>query len=270
MDFTAPRGPRRSETLPVRFAAELQSQPPLTTLRDDPYGSRPRRQDSFRPSQNQRADDEFHGRSSARPTDTRNVKDDRHGPRRRPRRQRSRRYSDSESDTSEITRDAQKRRSDAERREVEKDPGVIEYGASSPSSSSRESSTDYSSDAGSRRGRRNRPRDKYRNVYDSDFDSDGDSDVNNDAYSFSLAHHTRSPLSLDSTLTSISEPSEKDSAAPVSQSSPSDSQPGKVLNVFQSRYMGDGSLGGVQAAQLTVVHGAKTARKGPLSIFRWV
>jgi hypothetical protein len=91
-----------------------------------------------------------------------------------------------------------------------------------------------------------------------------------EAFSFSISRHTRSPLSEDGTLASISEPSERDPKVPDCQGFDSNAPAGKVYSVLRSRYAGDGIIGGLQIAKLTFTHDAtRGIRKGPTPIFRW-
>jgi hypothetical protein len=119
-------------------------------------------------------------------------------------------------------------------------------------------------------------RDRYTSSTEYSETTDSEDDENRDAYSFSLSRHTRSLFSRDSTLGgSVSDISEKDSItaavqAEVSAPGPK-SKPGKIQNVICSQYTGEGSIGGFQTAQLTVIQDVgQASKKGPVPVFRWV
>jgi hypothetical protein len=117
---------------------------------------------------------------------------------------------------------------------------------------------------------RNRSGKLYQGDYGSS-DSETDPFDHYTAYAFSLSRHSRSPLSDDGTVTSVSEPSEKDPKIPEAQSFDNGSLTGKVYGVLRSRYTGDGVIGGLQTAKLTFAHDVTLGiRKGPSPIFRWV
>jgi hypothetical protein len=114
---------------------------------------------------------------------------------------------------------------------------------------------------------RNRSGNTYEG-YDSSADSEAESIIH-EAYSFSLSRHTGSQLSQDVTLASASEPSEKDSSALESPILESGSLSGKVHCILGSRYTGDGIIGGLQSAKLTLIPAMTPGvRKGPSPIFR--
>ncbi|KAF4628859.1 hypothetical protein G7Y89_g9299 [Cudoniella acicularis] len=90
-----------------------------------------------------------------------------------------------------------------------------------------------------------------------------------DTYSFQLSRHIKKTSSRDSTLGSVSDTSEPD-LAPTSQAN-AVFQQGKVLRVSRSRYTGDGSIGGLQSAELTILDNeVENSRKSSQEIFRWV
>jgi hypothetical protein len=119
-----------------------------------------------------------------------------------------------------------------------------------------------------------RVRNRSGNPYQGDFsssDSETDSFDYCAGYSFSLSRHTRSPLSEDGTVTSVSELSGKDPKTTEPQSFENGAPAGKVYGVLQSRYTGDGVIGGLQTAKLTFTHDAAPGiRKGSSPVFRWV
>ncbi|CZR67669.1 uncharacterized protein PAC_17568 [Phialocephala subalpina] len=89
-----------------------------------------------------------------------------------------------------------------------------------------------------------------------------------EGYSFLLSRHTKSSWSRDSTLGSVSDASEPETTpAPQVAAAP---QVGKVLRVWSSKYTGDGSLGGLQSAELTVMDDDQGSRKGAQPVFRWI
>lgn len=108
---------------------------------------------------------------------------------------------------------------------------------------------------------------RLRGRYDSYDESEDEWDVNQEAYTFSLPRRSRSPFRQDSTLAGSAEPSiqtETNSELHVSVDGP---KLGTELHVYRSKYTGEGSVGGLQSAQLNVIHDQK---KGPSPLFRWV
>lgn len=111
------------------------------------------------------------------------------------------------------------------------------------------------------------------------FDHDGlgehsNSDINSDgdvshAYSFGLSRHDKSSPSQESTLWSLPEHS-GDVVLPRPKESIGGSIPSKVHQVFRSEYIGGGSIGGVQAARLTVMTDGISGPQKPLPLFRWM
>lgn len=101
-------------------------------------------------------------------------------------------------------------------------------------------------------------------------DSGTDSDENHVAYDFNLTRRTRSPLVGDSTVGSATG-SERAFMISESQVPSSGSGMAKVVHVLRSRYTGDGSIGGLQAAELTVIQDVnQNLRKDQLPVFRWM
>ena len=116
------------------------------------------------------------------------------------------------------------------------------------------------------RERERRHRRSYRSPPYRDFD---DSDDSQEAYSFVLSRHRKSLPSRDSTAGSLSDISEKE-LVPLSHASSKVAQPGK-LHVLQSKYTGEGTIGGFQSAALKVFENSSAGnRKIPHSIFRWM
>jgi hypothetical protein len=105
-----------------------------------------------------------------------------------------------------------------------------------------------------------------RNGYNSETESEEEPDVNRDAYAFSLPRYSRIPLSQDNTLVG-SDPSLKTEANSEFQVAVNGSKRGAPHCVYRSQYTGEGSVGGIHSAQLTIVH---DPRKGRSSLFRWM
>jgi len=105
-----------------------------------------------------------------------------------------------------------------------------------------------------------------REGYEISDESEDESDVNRDAYTFSLSRHGRNPLGRDITLTG-SEPSLMTDDKSESQVALGGSKRGTTHHVYSSQYMGEGSIEGLQAAQLTVILDPK---KSCPSLFRWM
>ena len=104
--------------------------------------------------------------------------------------------------------------------------------------------------------------------------SASDSDISDDAYSFTLTRHKHTPSGNEIVSDVTSEASEGDigGVEPEKIVSQSLLSP-KILNVFDSRYTGEGSVGGVQSARITVFptppqsHGQKKNRP---PLFKWI
>lgn len=97
-----------------------------------------------------------------------------------------------------------------------------------------------------------------------------DVDPEQEVYSFRFSRHTKSLMSRDSTVGSLSDISEKDSV-PASQPLTSSPQAGKILHVSQSNYTGDGVIGGFQSAELKATGDiGQGSRKGSQPLFKWV
>ncbi|KAL5349298.1 hypothetical protein ACLOAV_005588 [Pseudogymnoascus australis] len=104
--------------------------------------------------------------------------------------------------------------------------------------------------------------------------SASDPDISDDAYSFTLTRHRRAASGVEIVSDVTSEASEGDIGAvePEKIISQSLLAP-KVQNVFDSRYTGEGSVGGVQSARITVLptppqsHGQKKNRP---PLFKWI
>ncbi|KAH6668177.1 hypothetical protein B0J14DRAFT_600005 [Halenospora varia] len=92
------------------------------------------------------------------------------------------------------------------------------------------------------------------------------------AYSFTLSRHLKTSLSRDGTLDSGSDTSEHETSTTTdSPSKPLPSHQGKILRVLQSQYTGDGSIGGIQSAKLSVSEDhSDYSRRTSEHIFRWV
>ena len=109
---------------------------------------------------------------------------------------------------------------------------------------------------------------------DGDYESSG-SEANSDAdesyvYSFNLTRHAGSPSSQGSTLLSHTEKSEGDAVPPGSKDISAFSTLGKVHQVFRSAYTGEGSNGGLHAAQLLTAKEGIEAPQRSSPLFRWV
>ncbi|KFY33794.1 hypothetical protein V494_07340 [Pseudogymnoascus sp. VKM F-4513 (FW-928)] len=104
--------------------------------------------------------------------------------------------------------------------------------------------------------------------------SASDSDISDDAYSFTLTRHKRTPSGIEIISDATSEASEGDIGGlePEKIATQSLLAP-KTQNVYHSRYTGEGSVGGVQSARITVLptppqsHGAKKNRP---PLFKWI
>jgi len=116
---------------------------------------------------------------------------------------------------------------------------------------------------------RTRERSRSHGYYDDEFDQE-DQETEKSEYSFSLSRRSKSLFSRDSTLGSISDTSESGWFIPESPA-PLGTAQGKTLHVSRSRYTGDGSIGGVQSADLKVLDDTnQVSRKVSQSVFRWV
>ncbi|KFZ07201.1 hypothetical protein V501_06656 [Pseudogymnoascus sp. VKM F-4519 (FW-2642)] len=104
--------------------------------------------------------------------------------------------------------------------------------------------------------------------------SASDSDISDDAYSFTLTRHKRTISGIEIISDAASEVSEGDvgGVEPEKIVTQSILAP-KIQNVFDSRYTGEGSVGGVQNARITVLptppqsHGQKKNRP---PLFKWI
>lgn len=269
------RPPRRAQTLPVRFAADTGPYPPSVHVTEDyirsPFISR---REPYSP---RIIDTEFRPRHSqprhARETDWATPPTDsqarfappaeryrNHTYHRRDSYQKSRLGSDNDSDEASVIGERSPERLYR--------PTIIT-----------ERSRDYERDDSVltelvTKERLRRIRNRSVNPYQGDYsptDSESEQADHYTGYSFSLSRHTRSPLSEDETLGSVSEPSEKDPKTPEPQSFEKVAPAGKVYGVLRSRYTGDGIIGGLQTAKLTFIRDATSGiRKGPSPIFRWV
>lgn len=101
---------------------------------------------------------------------------------------------------------------------------------------------------------------------DYDSEDESESDVGHDAYDFSLPRYSKAFLNQESTLAG-SEPSLKTETESESQFTITNSKVGTTEYIYRSRYVGEGSIGGIHNAQLYAVHDTKKTR-APL--FRWV
>ena len=243
--------PRRAETLPVRFAGigsterivRRQREPSIERERDVIIEPISRRQSSLR--------GEIH-RTRAVPIET-----DRHlsppAPR-RPRRQRSR----------QRRRQRKKRDRDdpyASRNDISE--SEVDFRKYDSDSSESGDSSDVSNQYFFGRRRHHLPQQIIRDGYSSSGnDSEEESDVNRDAYAFSLPRYSRSPLSQGSTLMG-SDPSINSESHVAANGL----KLGMAHYVYRSKYTGEGSIGGSQSAQLTVIHDPKRGRP---PLFRWM
>lgn len=118
-----------------------------------------------------------------------------------------------------------------------------------------------------------RRRGSYDNA-DSGSGSGLDSGSSDDAYSFTLSRHKRVLSGLDNNLDAVSEGSDGDIAiTDLEKASTATLLSPKIHNIFQSKYTGEGSVGGVQMARLTVLPTAPQGqgqRRSRPPLFRWV
>ncbi len=177
-------------------------------------------------------------------------------------------------------------------REREREPEYFEHGrrrSRSPSpivirntfGRERSRSPDSSVDLDYERERSRRTSRAYRYAHSRDdyelervrFDRDAndeDAGWEKDAYSFRLSRHTKSLLSRESTQSSISDASEDTESSPPDETRLKSPQPGTTLLVSQSKYTGDGSVGGVQSAEISLMSDVNlSSRKGAQPIFKW-
>jgi len=85
-----------------------------------------------------------------------------------------------------------------------------------------------------------------------------------DAYSFRLSRHVKSPLSRESSVGSLSDASEPNQA--ISSSPPIKGlSVAKILHVTDSKYSGDGTIGGLQSVEMKAQD-----EKGSQPLFSWV
>jgi hypothetical protein len=103
---------------------------------------------------------------------------------------------------------------------------------------------------------------------------DSDSSISDDAYTFTLSRHCKANSNLESASDAVSEVLEGDTGqSDLEKPSTTSLLAPKIHNIFQSKYTGEGSIGGVQTAHLTVLptpprgQGAKKCRP---PLFRWI
>ena len=137
-----------------------------------------------------------------------------------------------------------------------------------------------------RRPRRSRGVGEYMNSASrqSGADSGSETNISDDAYSFTLTRHKRVNSTLETTISDQLDDASGDNknAAPPSEigaekkpTNNSNKKPPKIVNVFQSKYTGEGSIGGVQSAKVHVLPnppqqtpGATKKHRQPL--YRWI
>lgn len=119
-----------------------------------------------------------------------------------------------------------------------------------------------------------RVRNRSKTLYPADYsssESETDPLDQHETFSFSLSRHTRSLLNEDGIFSSISELSEKEPKALDPLGFDTFAQACKAYRIFRSQYTGDGIIGGLQTAELKFVHEiAPGTKKGPSPIFQWV
>lgn len=260
------RRPRRAQTLPVRFATDIDPYPPSGQVaegyirnpfisRREPYSARiidPEIHIRRLQPRHSRESDWAIPRTDSEPRFAPPVERHRnHAINREYRYQKSSFDSDNDSDVVIATEEHSPERS--------RNRGLEHFDADLKERAVKE--------------RLRRVRNRSGNPYQGDFsssDSETDSLDYFAGYSFSLSRHTRSPLSEDGTVTSASELPGKDPKTTERQSFENGAQAGKVYGILQSRYTGDGVIGGLQTAKLTFTHDAAPGiRKGPSPVFRW-
>lgn len=116
--------------------------------------------------------------------------------------------------------------------------------------------------------RRSRSSDQESSDERSNSGASSDADVH--AYSFGLSRHDKSSPSQDSTLWSLPVRSEKEVSLPGFKESMGSSIPSQVHQIFRSEYIGEGSIGGLQAARVTVMRDGISDAHKPLALFRWM
>ena len=116
---------------------------------------------------------------------------------------------------------------------------------------------------------RNADHHRLESVESSSSEANSDADESYD-YSFNLTRHARSTSSQESTSLTYSEKSEGGTVQPGSKDVTTFSTLGKVHQVFRSAYTGEGSNGGLHAAQLLTVKEGIEAPHRSSPLFRWV
>jgi hypothetical protein len=101
--------------------------------------------------------------------------------------------------------------------------------------------------------------------------SDSDQDSSDDVFTFDFPSRPKIPMDDEHSLGSATGLWGKENDVLNSQASLTSALIVKFLPVLQSQYTGDGSIGGLQLARLTVVHDLDQAsRKSTPAIFRWM
>lgn len=103
----------------------------------------------------------------------------------------------------------------------------------------------------------------------SDSDVSSDADVSH-AYSFEFSRHDKNSSNQDSTLWSLPVHSEKEVSLPGPKEPLGSSVRSQVHQVFRSEYIGEGSIGGIQAARVTIMRDGISGAHKPLPLFRWM
>lgn len=100
------------------------------------------------------------------------------------------------------------------------------------------------------------------------FSSEAGSD--SDAYDFSLSRHIKSGSSDSSTLWSVSEQLQKESTS-LEHKPSTGLKSSNVYRAIRSQYTGEGTVGGLQAAQVTAPKDTINGHQKSLTgLFRWV
>lgn len=115
-----------------------------------------------------------------------------------------------------------------------------------------------------------RPHDRY-NYSNESRGSKADSDDDySHVYSFSLTHHARKPLSQDGTLSSLSEKQEGGPMPAAPQNLINSIKPEGIHHILRSVYVGEGLIGGLHAAKLSIVKSENNDVHKCAALFRWV
>ncbi len=114
--------------------------------------------------------------------------------------------------------------------------------------------------------------------------SDEGTNLSDDAYSFTLSRHKRVNSTLDTSLndvmTDVEGETKESNGAPPSADGNEKAAPAKkvnhkmtIRNIFQAKYTGEGSIDGVQSADITILPTSPqtaAAKKARPPLFRWV